>query len=80
MNYYKVIYSGTAIKFKNFSTKVIAKNERHAVEQAYSSAMDRNYFPQDDGSIKDCDGVVIANPSDETIEYDGGFFYAIEIL
>jgi len=38
--------------------------------------MNDNYFPQEDGSIKDCDGHTIAEADDDTIEYDGGGFCA----
>lgn len=36
----------------------------------------QNYFPQADGSIVDCDGNILAESDDDTIEYDGGYFYA----
>lgn len=42
--------------------------------------MDDNYFPQDDGSILDCDGRIIAEDDDSEIEYDGGYFYASEVI
>jgi hypothetical protein len=39
-----------------------------------------DYFPDDfflwGGLVKDCDGNVIADANDESIEYDGGYFYA----
>ena len=76
---YKVTYSGNASKFRNFEMEVNANSEREAVENAYSQVLDSSYFPQEDGSIKDCDGEIIARPTDETIEYDGGCFSAEEI-
>lgn len=76
MNYYKVTYSGTASKFKNFSHEVNANSEREAVEKVYCDFLNADYFPQDDGSIKDCDGNIIARPNDTTIDYDGGCFSA----
>ena len=41
--------------------------------------MDENYFPQEDGSILDCDGNELATATDDTIDYDGGCFSAEEI-
>jgi hypothetical protein len=79
MKEYKVTYSGNATRFKNFEVSVWANSEREAVENAYSQVLDSSYFPQEDGSIKDCDGEIIARPTDETIEYDGGCFSAEEI-
>lgn len=38
--------------------------------------MDANYFPQEDGSILDCDGNEVATATDTVIEYDGGCFSA----
>jgi hypothetical protein len=79
MKTYKVIYSGNSTHFKNFETIVNAHFEREAVEDVYSEYCDQNYFPQENGSIKDCDGHIIAEPNDDTIEYDGGCFSAEEI-
>ena len=79
MREYKVTYFGNASKFKNFEAIVRAHSERHAVETIYGEYLDSNYFPQEDNSIKDCDGNVIAEADDTTIEYDGGCFSAEEI-
>jgi hypothetical protein len=79
MKTFKVSYSGNASRFKNFESTVNAVSEREAVESVYQSVMDENYFPQDDGSIKDCDGHEIAASDDSVIEYDGGYFVAEEI-
>jgi len=76
MKTYKVTYSGNASRFRNFESTVNADSEREAVEDVYSSIMDENYFPQEDGSIKDCDGHTVAEADDDTIEYDGGCFSA----
>lgn len=76
MNTYKVTYSGNATRFRNFESTINADSEREAVETVYQQIMDDNYFPQDDGSIKDCDGHTIAEEDDDTIEYDGGSFSA----
>ena len=79
MKKYKVNYSGNASRFRNFEMEVKANSEREAVEKVYGEYLDSNYFPQDDGSIKDCDGNTIAEADDTTIEYDGGCFSAEEI-
>ena len=79
MKTYKVTYSGNASRFKNFSSEVNANSEREAVENVFQQVMDENYFPQEDGSIFDCDGYELATPIDTTIDYDGGCFSAEEI-
>jgi len=79
MKAYKVTYSGNASRFRNFESEVNANSEREAVEKVYQQVMDENYFPQEDGSIKDCDGNTIAEATDNIIEYDGGCFSAEEI-
>jgi hypothetical protein len=79
MKTYKVTYSGNATRFRNFSNTVLASSEREAVEDTYADYLDSNYFPQEDGSITDGDGHTVAEPDDDTIEYDGGSFSAEEI-
>lgn len=79
MKQYKVTYSGNASRFRNFSSEVNANSEREAVEKVFQRVMDENYFPQEDGSILDCDCNTIASADDTTIEYDGGCFSAEEI-
>jgi len=76
MKTYTVKYTGNSSRFKNFEDEILAKSQREAVEHVYQKFMDDNYFPQEDGSILDCDGEEIATPTDETIDYDGGHFYA----
>jgi hypothetical protein len=78
MKTYRVTYNGNATRFRNFKHLINADSERDAVEETYQLYMDENYFPQEDGSIKDCDGNTIAEPDDDTIEYDGGYFEAEE--
>lgn len=78
MKNYTVYYKGNASKFRNFETEVYANSEREAVEKVYGEYLDSNYFPQDDGSIKDCDGNTIADPDSEVIDYDGGVFFSEE--
>ncbi len=41
--------------------------------------LDDQHFPQEDGSIFDCSGNQVATADDNTIEYDGGSFYAEEV-
>jgi hypothetical protein len=41
--------------------------------------MEDNFFDQPDGSIFDCDGNRIADPEDDCIWFDGGYFQAEEI-
>lgn len=79
MKTYKVTYNGNASRFRNFETLTNAHSEREAVEDVYGSYLDSNYFPQEDGSVKDCDGNTIAEATDNIIEYDGGCFSAEEI-
>ena len=78
MKTYKVTYKGASRKFRKLRGLVRAENERQAVEDVYAKVLQENYFPQDDGSIKDCDGVTIATTHSDTIEYDGGYFSAEE--
>ena len=79
MKTYKVTYSGNANRFGNFSVEVYATSEREAVETVFQQVMDENYYPQEDGSILDCDGHEFATAIDDTIHYDGGYFSAEEI-
>lgn len=76
MKTYKVTYSGNATRYKRFERIVNANSKREAVEDVYGAVMDENYFPQEDGSIEDCDGRTIADADDDCIEYDGGYFSA----
>lgn len=75
--YYKVLYTGNSTKYHNFEEEVKASSEREAVEKIYAKFCDENYFPQEDGSILDCDGHEVAEPTDNIIEHDGGYFYAV---
>ena len=79
MKTYKVTYNGNATRFRNFETLTNAHSEREATEDVFGDYLDSNYFPQEDGSIKDCDGHTIAEPDDDSIEYDGGYFSAEEV-
>ena len=79
MKTYSVTYSGNSSRFKNFELIINANSVREAVETVFQQVMDENYFPQEDGSILDCDGNELATPTDATIDYDGGCFSAEEI-
>ena len=74
MKTYLVGYDGNSTRFQGRTFEVLAENEREAVEQIYMEYLDDNYFPQEDGSILDCQGNIIAEADDDTIEYDGGCF------
>ena len=76
MKTYKVTYTRNVTKFRNFEMEVKANSEREAVEIAYSQILNNSYFPQEDGTIKDSDGEIIAGPTSNTIDYDGGCFIA----
>jgi hypothetical protein len=79
MKQYKVTYSGNATRFRDFENLVWANSEREAVEKVFQRVMDENYFPQEDGSILDCNGNELATATDAIIDYDGGCFSAEEI-
>lgn len=76
MNYFTVTYTGRNTRFASFKDSVLADSKRDAVENVYSKFLNDNYFPQDDGTINDCDGNQIATADDDRIEYDGGYFEA----
>jgi hypothetical protein len=76
---YKVIYTGSVERYKNKFSIELATSERDAVRQSYARVHDRDYFPQDDGTVLDCDGNIIQNKTEDTIHYDGGYYIAFEI-
>jgi hypothetical protein len=82
-NIYTVMYFGNAKRYQDLCEEVAAYSKRHAVEKVYSKMRNEDYFPVDEflwgGLVKDCDGNVIADAHDETIEYDGGYFYAEQL-
>ena len=75
--HYTIHYNGNATRFKQNKFTVFANSEREAVETVYSNVMPENYFPDATGFIRDCDGQIIAAPDSDTIQYDGGDFYAL---
>ena len=78
MQTYTVLYSGNNRQFKTFCAEINANSQREAVEEAYKEYCEDNYFPQEDGTILNRDGEVIASPEDDVIDFDGGIFYATE--
>jgi hypothetical protein len=76
---YKVIYTGSVERYKNRFSIELATDEREAVRQSYARVHDLDYFPQDDGTVLDCDGNIIQNKTEDTIYYDGGYYIAFEI-
>ena len=84
---YLVKYFGNATKYQDLNElnyRIQAFTKREAVEKFYEAMQNENYFPEDEfvygGLIRDCDGNVIADANDETIEYDGGYFYAEPVI
>ena len=76
MTTFKITYNGNSPRFNNLNYEINAKTEREAVEQFYANVLNDNYYPQEDGTIYDQDGIQIAAPDDVTIKYDGGYFEA----
>lgn len=85
MKTFKIGYSGNSTRFKGTNTIINANTAREAVEYFYSIVLNYNYFPEEDengnptGVIRDCNGDILAEPGDEYIEYDGGYFGADEV-
>lgn len=79
MKTYRISYSGVNSKFKGIDVEINAHNGKQAVRILYALYCGQNCFPQDNGSIKDSDGVVIAEPNDNYIKFDGGYFEAHEL-
>lgn len=73
---FKVIYSGSVERYKNAFSIELAIDERDAVRQSYARVHDLNYFPQEDGTVQDCDGNIIQDLDENTIYYDGGYYIA----
>ena len=80
MKAYIVIYEGNSSRFKGFREKITAPSARKAVEEIYNKFLPHNYFPQENGTIKDCDGDTIAESKYPYIKYDGGYFSAKELI
>ena len=81
---FAVMYFGNAKRYHDLYEEVGASSKRHAVEKVYAKMRNEDYFPEDEfvygGLIRDCDGNIIAEPGSETIEYDGGYFYAEPVI
>ena len=76
MKTYTITYSGNNSEFKGREFEVNANSEREAVEGFYSDYCPGDYWPQEDGSIQNSIGDVIAEPEDDSIYHDGGYFSA----
>ena len=80
---FAVMYFGNAKRYHDLNYEIEAFTKREAVEKFYEKMRNEDYFPEDafgGGIIRDCDGNVIADANDETIEYDGGYFYAEPVI
>jgi hypothetical protein len=79
-----VMYFGNAKRYQDLNYEIAAFTKREAVERFYAKMLNVNYFPVDEFDwghiVKDMDGNIIARPGDETIEYDGGHFYAEKVV
>jgi hypothetical protein len=76
---YKVVYTGSVERYARKFSIELATSEREAVRQSYARVHDLDYFPQDDGTVLDCDGNIIQNKTEDTIYYDGGYYIGFEI-
>ena len=82
---FAVMYFGNAKRYQDLNYEIEAFTKREAVEKFYATMLDKNYYPADPfgylgGLVRDCDGNVIAEPGSESIEYDGGYFYAEPVI
>jgi hypothetical protein len=73
---FKVIYTGTIERYKNAFSIELATDERDATRQSYARIHERDYFPQDDGTVKDCDGNIIQDIGEDTIYFENGYYIA----
>ena len=77
---FNVKYSGNAKRFQGICQQIAAHSKREAVEIYYGIVLNENYFPEDNinwgSKIRDCNNELIAEEDDDTIVYDGGWFYA----
>ena len=81
---YAVIYFGNAKRYQDLNYEIEAFTKREAGEKFYERMRGEDYFHEDDfvygGLVRDCDGNVIAEAGSESIEYDGGYFYAEKVI
>ena len=81
---YAVMYFGNAKRYQDLNYEIEAFTKREAVEKFYERMRGEDYFPEDEfvygGLVRDCDGNVIAEAGSESIEYDGGYFYAEKVI
>lgn len=83
MNNYKIQYNGNSREFKtkfaNGEYIYIAASKREAVEEFFRTENDSEYYPQEDGSIINASGNLVADADSDTFRYDGGNFFAVQI-
>lgn len=76
---FSVRYSGLALRFQGFLEVVQAYSRAQAVKETYKKYNDKDYFVDEEtGDIYDCDKNLIYENGDESIYYDGGYFYIDE--
>ena len=80
MNTFKITYTGNDSRFKNLCIEQDANTACEAVIEFFSERLSDRYFPQDDGSIKDADGMTISESNQDYIKHDGGYFEAEQKL
>jgi hypothetical protein len=73
---FKVIYTGSVERYKNDFSIELATDERDATRQSYARVHEQDYFPQDDGTVKDCDGNIIQDLTEDTIYFENGYYIA----
>lgn len=81
---YSVMYFGNAKRYQDINYEIEAFTKREAVERFYEKIRNDDYYPVDEFSygdiVKDYMGNIIAEPGDEMIAYDGGYFYAEPVI
>ena len=76
MTTFKITYTGNDSRFKNLSTTQDANTAREALVQFFAEYLPERYFPQNDGSIKDANGMTICESNQDYIKHDCGYFEA----
>lgn len=74
---YVIGYEGNSTRYQNLAVEVLAESKRDAVIDYVEQRID--LFPDEDDNIYDCDHNLVCQPDDETISYDGGYFFAVEL-
>jgi len=74
MTTFKITYTGNDSRFKNLCIEQVADTAREALIEFYAQYLPERYFPQNDGSIKDANGMTICESNQDYIRHDGGYF------